>query len=61
MANRKTILAVWEKRKKSGARPGLWRRDMEGNKIRFASYGTRGDFGWESTTSIQARKVAVVA
>ncbi|MEK9208781.1 MAG: HNH endonuclease signature motif containing protein [Patescibacteria group bacterium] len=48
MANRKTILAVWEKAKEiRGQDPDSWRRDMEGNKIRFASYGTRGDFGWE--------------
>ena len=27
--------------------PDVWRRDEEGNKIRRASYGTTGEYGWE--------------
>jgi len=30
-----------------GRNPDTWRRDEEGNIIRWGSYGTTGDFGWE--------------
>ncbi len=39
---------VWEKAKPiRGKDPDVWRRDAEGNKIRYGSYGTQGKFGWE--------------
>ena len=39
---------VWEKGKPiRGKDPDVWRRDSAGNKIRHASYGTQGEYGWE--------------
>ena len=39
---------VWEKASPiHGKDPDVWRRDTEGNKIRYGSYGTKGRFGWE--------------
>jgi 5-methylcytosine-specific restriction endonuclease McrA len=48
VANKKLIQDVWDKSKPvQGLNPETWRRDAEGNKIRFGSYGTEGEFGWE--------------
>ena len=48
MASKKLIDDVWEKAKEiKGRDPEVWRKDVYGNKIRFASYGTQGDYGWE--------------
>jgi len=48
MASKKIIQAVWGKGKKfRGKDPEVWRKDKYDNKIRFASYGTEGDYGWE--------------
>lgn len=48
MASKELIEKVWEKAKEmKGKNPDVWRKDTYGNKIRFASYGTEGDFGWE--------------
>jgi 5-methylcytosine-specific restriction endonuclease McrA len=48
MPSQKLIDQVWEKGKDiRGKDPDAWRRDAEGNKIRNASYGTKGEFGWE--------------
>ena len=39
---------VWEKANPiSGENPDSWRKDSQGNKIRHASYGTEGEYGWE--------------
>ena len=43
-----TIDRVWEKGTPiRGRNPETWRKDPEGNVIRYGSYGTKGDFGWE--------------
>jgi 5-methylcytosine-specific restriction endonuclease McrA len=48
MATKKIIGQVWEKAKTiRGKNAAVWRRDKYGNKIRFVSYGTQGDYGWE--------------
>ena len=48
MASKQDIEQVWEKGAPiRGQDPNTWRRDAEGNKIRFGSYGTQGEFGWE--------------
>ena len=39
---------VWEKAKPiRGKDEDTWRRDSAGNKIRYGSYGTVGNYGWE--------------
>ena len=39
---------IWEKaRKIRGKNPDVWREDSQGNTIRYGSYGTQGDYGWE--------------
>lgn len=39
---------AWEKAKPlRGQNPGVWRKDAYDNKIRYASYDTQGDYGWE--------------
>ncbi len=46
--NQERIDAVWAKAKKiRGESPDIYRRDSKGNRIRYASYGKQGDFGWE--------------
>ncbi len=48
MASKKLIKEVWEKgRKIKGRDFNVWRKDTYGNKIRFGSYGTEGEYGWE--------------
>ena len=48
MASNKLIEEVWDKGKTiKGKDPDVWRKDVYSNKIRFGSYGTEGDFGWE--------------
>ena len=48
MPSQKLINDVWEKAKPiRGKNPDVWRRDAEGNKIRYGSYGTQGEYGWE--------------
>ena len=43
-----TIRKIWEKAKPiRGKNSDVWRKDDEGNKIRFGSYGTKGKYGWE--------------
>ena len=47
MTNKK-IDQAWEEAKPiCGQNPDVFRRDSDGNKIRKASYGTRGEYGWE--------------
>lgn len=42
------LRAIWQKgRTIRGEKPDIWRRDSAGNKIRFRSYGTKGEYGWE--------------
>lgn len=39
---------VWEKGKDiRGKNPDTWKKDAEGNKIRYGSYGTGGKYAWE--------------
>lgn len=48
MVSKKTIDAVWDKAKPArGKDPDVWGTDAEGNRIRKASYGTKGKYGWE--------------
>lgn len=48
MAARYKIEHAWEKaHKMRGENPDMWRKDDHGNIIRKASYGTRGEYGWE--------------
>jgi len=47
MATRAQIEGAWERAQTiRGRDPAQWRRDEEGNPIRYASYGTHGAFGW---------------
>ncbi|PWL75365.1 HNH endonuclease [Candidatus Gastranaerophilales bacterium] len=40
--------ASWEKGTKiRGKNPDVWRKDCKGNTIRYGSYGTCGEYGWE--------------
>lgn len=48
VATRKQIDEVWERASKiRGRNPDTWRRDEMGNPIRYNSYGTQGEYGWE--------------
>ncbi|HOK46564.1 MAG TPA: HNH endonuclease signature motif containing protein [Bryobacteraceae bacterium] len=48
MATKEQIEHAWENAKPiRGQNPDVWRRDVEGNKIRRGSYGTQGEYGWE--------------
>lgn len=48
MASDKKKNQVWRKGKTiRGKKPDVWRKDSEGNKIRKASYGTKGKYAWE--------------
>ena len=48
MASKKQIQEVWEKAKPiRGKDLDVWRKDIYGYKIRFGSYGTQGEYGWE--------------
>ena len=48
MASNKMIDDVWDKATPiRGRNPDTWRRDAEGNMIRYGSYGTMGEYGWE--------------
>ena len=48
MPSKKTINNTWEKASPiKGQNPDVYRKDAYGNKIRKASYGTQGEFGWE--------------
>lgn len=48
MPNKKQVQDAWEEAKSMrGKDPDVWRKDKYGNKIRFGSYGTVGDYGWE--------------
>lgn len=42
------ITRVWDKGTPiRGKSPDTWRKDSKGNVIRYGSYGTKGDYGWE--------------
>ena len=57
MASKKLIEEVWEKAKEvRGKDPDVWRKDTYGNKIRFPSYGTEGDYGWEIDHKVPKEK-----
>jgi 5-methylcytosine-specific restriction endonuclease McrA len=48
MVSKKLIQNVWDKAKLIyGKNPNVWRKDKYDNKIRFSSYGTEGEYGWE--------------
>lgn len=48
MASKKDRDQAWNNaRKLKSENPDVWRQDDYGNKIRKASYGTKGEFGWE--------------
>jgi len=48
MASKKLIEEMWDKANPiRGRNAETWRRDEEGNVIRFGSYGTTGEYGWE--------------
>ena len=48
MATEKQKRQTWAKADPiRGKNPDSWGRDSMGNKIRYGSYGTRGEFGWE--------------
>ena len=48
MASKKQIQEMWGKaRPIKGKNPDVWRKDKYNNKIRFGSYGTQGEYGWE--------------
>ena len=48
MTTRREILSVWKKSLPiRGANSGSYRKDAYGNTIRFASYGTHGEYGWQ--------------
>jgi hypothetical protein len=48
MAGKKKIDQVWDKGSPiKGENPDVWRKDSKGNTIRKASYGTKGEYGWE--------------
>lgn len=48
MASNKQIKEVWVKAKSMrGKDSDAWRKDKYDNKIRFGSYGTHGEYGWE--------------
>ena len=48
MATKKQIEETWDKADTiRGKNPDVWRKDQYGNKIRSASYGTEGEYGWE--------------
>ena len=48
MASEMTKLRTWEKTKPiRGRSSDTWRRDDQGNILRWGSYGTTGEYGWE--------------
>ncbi len=48
MTSQKRIDQIWEKGKQvRGGNPEVWRKDIFGNLIRKASYGTVGRYAWE--------------
>jgi 5-methylcytosine-specific restriction endonuclease McrA len=48
MASQKDIENAWERAQTiRGRNPDTWRRDEAGNIIRYGSYGTTGEYGWE--------------
>jgi len=57
MPSQELIEKVWEKGTSiRGRDPDTWRRDSEGNIIRWGSYGTQGDYGWEIDHKIPIAK-----
>ncbi len=48
MPSKRVIEDNWDKASTiRGRDPDTWRRDEEGNVIRWGSYGTTGEYGWE--------------
>ena len=48
MASKKKIGEVWDKATPiRGKDRDVWRKDSSGKKIRKASYGTNGEYGWD--------------
>jgi len=48
VVSNKKLDQIWERADTiRGRNPDTWRRDDEGNIIRWGSYGTVGEYGWE--------------
>jgi len=48
MASKKQVQDIWNKAKPMrGKNPDVWKKDKYNKKIRFGSYGTTGEYGWE--------------
>lgn len=48
MASEKDKKVAWEKAKPiRGKNSDVWRKDPYGNTIKWGSYGTKGEYGWE--------------
>jgi len=47
MTNKKIIDSWLEAKPMRGRDPDVWRKDRCDNKIRFGSYGTQGEYGWQ--------------
>jgi len=48
VASEKDKKAAWDKAKPiPGKNPDVYRKDPYGNVIRYGSYGTHGEYGWE--------------
>lgn len=61
MASKKAIDSAWEKAKTiKGENPNVFRKDDFGNKIRKASYGTRGSMLGNWTIRILRQKVEAI-
>ena len=59
MPSQKSIDDNWEKAIEIGGRNfDTWRRDEKGNVIRYGSYGTQGEYGWEIDPATQSQKAA---
>ena len=48
MATKEQVDGAWDRAATvRGQDPNVWRRDEMGNIIRYGSYGTTGEYGWE--------------
>jgi len=57
MASKEVIEKVWEKGERvRGKDPDVWRKDVAGNRIRYGSYGTQGEYGWEIDHKVPVAK-----
>lgn len=48
-ASTQEILAIWQEAKPiKGKNPKMWRKDSEGNLIKFTEYETENKYSWEA-------------